>query len=173
MARTQSSVGSQSINQAGNTSVNISIPITLSGTGTILAPATGTYTASSTVTGLNCVANGVLLAPAPAICTPTPSNLVANITVNDPDLISPSLAVQVQASNGDSETLLLPRISAGVYQLSSVPITRGAAAVSPGSGRFELVGASPSSVTLTVRYQDQRTSSGAAVIRQTTMVLTP
>jgi hypothetical protein len=97
----------------------------------------------------------------------------ASIQVNDPDLTSPSIVVQVQASNGDNETLLLPRVSAGMYQLSSVPITRGAAAVSPGSGRFELLGASPSSVTLTIRYQDQRTSSGAATIRQSTMVLTP
>jgi hypothetical protein len=168
---TQSSAGSQTINQAGNTSVNINIPITLSGTGTVLAPATGTFTASSTVNA-NC-STTALLPPAPQICTPTPSNLSASIVVNDPDLTSPSLAVNVLASNGDNETLLLPRISAGVYQLSGVPITRGAASVLPGSGRFELVGASPTSVTLTIRYQDQRTSTGAAMMRQTTMVLTP
>jgi hypothetical protein len=113
------------------------------------------------------------LPAAAPICTPTPNNVTGSIQVNDPDLTSPSLAVQVQASNGDSETLLLPRISAGVYQLSGVPITRGAASVLPGSGRFELVGASPTSVTLTIRYQDQRTSSGSVMIRQTTMVLTP
>jgi hypothetical protein len=168
---TQSSAGTQSINQAGGTSVNISIPLNLSGTGTILAPATGTFTASATQ-GVSCNAT-VLLPPAAPVCTPTPTNLAANIQVNDPDLTTPSLVVQVQASNGDSETLLLPRISAGVYQLSSVPITRGAAAVSPGSGRFELVGAAPTSVTLTIRYQDQRTSTGAPTIRQTTLVLTP
>lgn len=93
--------------------------------------------------------------------------------MSDSDLTSPSLAVQVLASNGDSETLVLPRISAGLYQLSGVPITRGAASVLPGSGRFEIVGASPASVTLTIRYQDQLTSTGATALRQTTMVLTP
>jgi hypothetical protein len=143
----------------------------MSGTGTVLAPATGTFTASSTVNA-TCSAL-VTLPPAAPICSPTPGSLSGSIQVSDPDLTAPSINVQVQASNGDSENLVLPRISAGVYQLSAVPITRGAATVMPGSGRFELIGASPSTVTLTIRYQDTRSSTGSAVIRQTTMVLTP
>jgi FecR protein len=168
---TVTSTTPQTINAPGGTTINVNIPITLTGTGTILAPATGTFTGSSTI---NASCNAlVTLPPAAPVCTPTPTNLSASIQVNDADLTTASLVVQVQASNGDGETLLLPRISPGVYQLSSVPITRGAAAVSPGSGRFELVGASPTSVTLTIRYQDQRTSTGTSSLRQTTMVLTP
>jgi FecR protein len=168
---TVTSTTPQAISAPGGTTVNVNIPVTLTGTGTILAPGTGTFTGSSTINA-SCSAL-VTLPPAAPVCVPTPTNLNATIQVNDADLTTPSLVVQVQASNGDNETLLLPRVSPGLYQLSGIPITRGAATVSPGSGRFELVGASPSSVTLTIRYQDQRTSSGAPAVRQTTMVLTP
>jgi hypothetical protein len=115
----------------------------------------------------------VVLPPATPVCSPTPSNLSANIQVNDPDLSGPSVTVQVQASNGDSESLVLPRIAPGQYALSSIPITRGANSVQPGSGRFELVGANPSAVTLTIRYNDARTTTGTPAVRQATMVLTP
>lgn len=166
-------LGTQSINSPGGSNVLITIPVSINATTNVAAsPPASAFTMNSSATGLTCSAN-VTLPAAPPVCTPTPSNLSASIQVNDADLTTASLVVQVQASNGDSETLLLPRISPGVYQLNSVPITRGAAAVSPGSGRFELVGASPTSVTLTIRYQDQRTSTGTASLRQTTMVLTP
>jgi FecR protein len=162
--------GTQSINQPGGTSVTLNIPLTLTGKGSIAA--SSTFTASATQT-VNCTLFVNALPPAAPVCSPTPSNLNGTIEVNDSDVTSSSLTVQVQASNGDSETLVLPRVSEGVYRLNTVPITRGAAAVQRGNGRFELIGALPTAVTLTIRYQDQRTSSGTTVIRQTTMVLSP
>ncbi|MFM7330074.1 MAG: hypothetical protein ACKO1L_00150, partial [Brachymonas sp.] len=167
----QSGVATAPFSGPGGSTQAVSIPMTIIGSGTVKAPATGTWTAS-TSTSVNCSAN-ITLPPAAPVCTPTLGNVSASIQVNDPDLSSPSITVQVQASNGDSETLVLPRIAAGQYALNSVPVTRGAASVAPGSGRFELVGATPTSVTLTIRYVDSRSSSGAQVIRQTTMVLSP
>ena len=91
------------------------------------------------------------------------------LEVRDADVTSPSLAVQVLASNGDQETFVLPQISAGVYRLAAIPISRGAASVSPGNGRIDFTGNSTGTVILTVRYTDARSANGASILRQTSV----
>jgi FecR protein len=129
---------------------------------TVQAPANSKCTASFTVP-----------ANPPPQCTPVASTVPVAIQVSDADVTTPTLQVQVQASNGDSETLALPRVSPGVYRLAQVPIVLGASTVAPGSGRFEIVGASPTAVTLTIRYTDAKSATGINVVRQTTLTLSP
>jgi FecR protein len=108
------------------------------------------------------------------VCTGAASTLPVTIEVTDPDVAAGSVQVQALASNGDAETLTLPKVAPGVFRITSVPITRGAAATAPGNGRFDLVGATPASVTLSLKYTDALPGiAGAAVVRAATLTLLP
>lgn len=159
--------------QAGSTSFSgpagsvqtVVIPVSFSGT----AAASGWSGNFSSAT--TCTANITLSPTAPATCSVVPSSVPIALEVRDADVTLPSLTVQVNASNGDVETFVLPRISAGVYRLPSIAISRGGATVSPGNGRIDFTGNSTGSVALTVRYNDIRTSTGGTAVRQTTLTL--
>ncbi len=140
-------------------SASVTVP---SGSG----PRTGTYTSTTT-----CVANLSISSTAPATCGVAQSTLPVTLEVRDADVTSSSLTVQVSASNGDIETFVLPQVSAGVYRITSIPVSRGQTSVSPGNGRIDFVGATTGAVVLTVRYNDARTSTGSSIIRQTTVTL--
>jgi hypothetical protein len=144
---------------------NVVIPVSFSGSGSA-SGWSGNYNVSST-----CNANITINAAAPATCSVVQGSVPVALEVRDADVTTPSLTVQVSASNGDSETFLLPQISTGVYRLASIPVSRGAAGVSPGNGRIDFTGASTGTVVLTVRYNDARTATGAAIWRQTTVTL--
>jgi FecR protein len=144
---------------------NIAIPVSFSGSVTAGARS-GTFTSAST-----CNANITISPSAPATCGVAQASVPVALEVRDADVTSPSLTVQVSASNGDRETFVLPQVSAGVYRLASIPVSRGLASVSPGNGRIDFTGASTGNVVLTVRYTDARSSTGASVIRQTTVTL--
>ena len=77
-----------------------------------------------------------------------------SIPVTDADLDAPSVTVGASASNGDAQTRVLPQVAAGQCRLDGLPVPRGAAAVSPGNGRIDLVGPSPAALTPTLRYTD-------------------
>ncbi len=162
---------SQSFSGVGGSTISLSFPA-LAPTASGIAGA-DTLSGSAPPVGCNfSITLPTVPAPAP-VCTGAAGNLSTSIEVRDADLQGPSVQVQVQASNGDSETLSLPQVAPGVYRLNSVPVTRGASAVRPGSGRIELVGAAPGVVSLTIRYSDAKTASGTPLLRQTTMLLTP
>jgi hypothetical protein len=144
---------------------NVVIPVSFSGSGSALGWS-GNYNVSST-----CNANITINANAPATCSVAQSSVPVALEVRDADVTAPSLTVQVSASNGDSETFVLPQVSAGVYRLASIPVSRGAASVSPGNGRIDLIGSSTGTVILTVRYNDARTATGASTVRQTSVTL--
>ncbi len=166
--------GSQTISAAPGSTVTVNLPVTLSATATAASPP-GQLAVASSASG-TCTATIVVPSSTPLAaptCTASPATLNASIEVRDADLTAPVVQVQVQASNGDSENFNLPKISAGVYRLTSLPITRGTARVQQNSGRIELVGASPSAVTLTIRYTDTKSSTGASVVRQASMTLVP
>jgi hypothetical protein len=166
--------GSQSFTAAPGSSVTIAVPSVLAATGSATAgPGSYTVTSSAVTTCTINVSISASATPAAPVCTSNNTVLNAAIEIRDADLTAPVAQVQVQASNGDSETFNLPKVAAGVYRLASLPITRGAKRVQPGSGRIELVGASPSAVTLTIRYMDTKSSTGASAVRQTTMTLVP
>ena len=166
--------GSQNFTAMPGSTVTISVPAVLSASGTVMG-GPGGYGVSSTA-AFTCTVTVTILAsamPAAPSCSPSPAVVNAAIEVRDSDLTGPSVQVQVQASNGDKETFNLLNVSPGIYRLATLPITRGAARVQAGSGRIELLGATPSVVTLTIRYTDTKSSSGASVVRQTTMTLVP
>jgi hypothetical protein len=166
--------GSQSFTAAPGSSVTIAVPSVLAATGSATAgPGSYTVTSSAVTTCTVTVSISASATPAAPVCTPNNTALNAAIEIRDADLTAPVAQVQVQASNGDSETFNLPKVAAGVYRLSSFPITRGVTRVQPGSGRIELVGASPSAVTRTIRYIDTKSSTGTGAVRQTTMTLVP
>jgi FecR protein len=144
---------------------NVVIPVSFSGSGSA-SGWSGNYNVSST-----CNANITINAVAPATCSVVQSSVPVALEVRDADVTAPSLTVQVSASNGDSETFVLPQISAGVYRLASIPVSRGAASVSPGNGRIDFTGNSAGAVVLTVRYNDARTAAGTAILRQTSVTL--
>jgi hypothetical protein len=166
--------GNQSFTAIPGSTVTIAVPSVLAATGTATA-GTGSYTVTSNAATTCAVTVSISASATPAapVCTPNSAVLSAAIEIRDADLTAPVVQVQVQASNGDNETFNLPKVAAGVYRLSSLPITRGATRVQPGSSRIELVGASPSAVTLTIRYIDTKSSTGASAARQTTMTLVP
>ncbi len=166
--------GSQNFSAVPGSTVTISVPSVLSATGSATAgPGSYTVSSSAAVTCTVTVAISASAPPAAAVCTPSTSSVSASIEVRDGDLTSATVQVQVSASNGDSEAFILPRVSAGIYRLSTLPITRSATRVQAGSGRIELVGASPTAVSLTIRYTDAQSSTGASAVRQTTMTLVP
>ena len=142
---------------------NVVIPVSFSGSGSA-SGWSGNYNISST-----CNANITISPTAPATCGVVQSIAPVALEVRDADVTSPSLAVQVLASNGDQETFVLPQISAGVYRLAAIPISRGAASVSPGNGRIDFTGNSTGTVILTVRYTDARSANGASILRQTSV----
>ncbi len=144
---------------------NVVIPVSFSGSGSALGWS-GNYNVSST-----CNASITISAAAPATCSVVQSSVPVALEVRDADVRTPSLTVQVSASNGDSETFVLPQVSAGVFRLASIPVSRGAASVSPGNGRIDFTGSSTGAVALTVRYNDARTATGAAILRQTSVTL--
>ena len=171
---TYTMTGSQSFTAAPGSTVTITVPALLSATGSASAgPGSYTVTSTAATTCTVTVAIPASATPAAPTCTPSPAAVNAAIEVRDSDLTGPSAQVQVQASNGDQETLNLPSVSPGVYRLAALPITRGAARVQAGSGRIELIGATPGVVTLTIRYTDAKSSSGTSVVRQTTLTLMP
>jgi hypothetical protein len=124
-----------------------------------------------------CGFNTFTLPPAnayPLQCAAAPSSLGVAIEVRDADVTTPTLQVQVGTSNGDNETFTLTRTTPGVYRLFPLPIARGGANVLPGNGRIDLpVVPSESLVTLTINYNDARSSTGVNVVRQTTLQLLP
>ena len=166
--------GSQSFTAIPGSTVTIAVPSVLAATGVATA-GTGSYTVTSNAATTCTVTVSISASATPAapVCTPNSAVLSAAIEVRDADLTAPVAQVQVQASNGDSETFNLPKVAAGVYRLSALPITRGAARIQVASGRIELVGANPSAVTLTIRYADAKSSTGVSAVRQTTMTLVP
>jgi FecR protein len=162
-----SATGTTSFSGTPGTTVNVTIPASFSGNAA--APASswsGTFNAGTT-----CVATLNILSTAPVTCGVVQNSLPVVLEVRDADVTASSLTVQVSASNGDIETFVLPQISAGVYRLSSIPVSRGQTSVSPGNGRIDFVGATTGAVVLTVRYNDARTSTGSSIIRQTTVTL--
>ena len=167
--------GSQSFTGAPGSTVTIAVPALLSAIGAATA-GPGSYTVTSTAATTCTVTVTISASATPTVpaCTPNNTNVNAAIEIRDADLNAPFAQVQVQASNGDSEVFNLPKISAGVYRLTVLPVTRGAARVQANNSRIELLGASPSaSVTLTIRYTDAKTSTGASAVRQTTLMLVP
>jgi hypothetical protein len=144
---------------------SVVIPVSFSG-----SASTGGWSGNYT-TATTCTANITISPTAPVACSVTQSSVSVALEVRDADMTSPSLAVQVSASNGDAETFVLPQIASGVYRLAALPISRGGAAVSPGNGRIDFTGNSTGAVVLTVRYNDLRTSNGGSAVRQTTLTL--
>lgn len=143
----------------------VAIPVSFSGT----ASASGWSGNFNTAT--TCNANITINANAPSSCGVVQTSVPVALEVRDADVNGSSLTVQVSASNGDVETFVLPQIAAGVYRLTSIPVSRGVAGVAPGNGRIDFTGNSAGTVVFTVRYNDARTSSGASVIRQTSFTL--
>ena len=130
---------------------------------TVAAGHDGTITASPSVVSYASTSFGV-------------TNLNTIIEVKDVDLTAPSVAVQVTTSNGDSETLNLPQVSPGIYRITQIAIRRfppTPSVVTPGNGTFDILPTTPISIVLTLKYNDAKAASGAAVIRQATLVLTP
>ncbi len=157
--------GTASFSGPSGSSTTVNIPVTFAGTASA-SGWSGNFTTSST-----CTANITISPTAPATCSVVQTSVPVALELRDADVSASSLTVQVSASNGDLETFVLPQISAGVYRLNAVPISRGGAAVSPGNGRVDFVGSSTGTVVLTVRYNDIRTSTGTSTLRQTTLSL--
>jgi hypothetical protein len=152
----------------GTVSVTVPYTITANPSPTMVGPwsvtSSGTGVCSTTVT----------LLTSPLTCTPAPGSVPALIEVFDPDLSGPTVAVQVAASNGDSETFTFVRVDAGRYRLTQVPVLRGIVAVAPGNGRLDLPGPSPGAVTLTFTYLDTEPGGSAPQQPRTaTLTLTP
>jgi hypothetical protein len=97
------------------------------------------------------------------------------IQVTDADLTSPTVPVQVTASNGDSETINLAQVSPGLYRSTQITIRRptaiGSISVVPGNGAIDIP--SFTSVTLTLTYNDAKAANGAAVQRRASLTLVP
>jgi hypothetical protein len=158
--------GNTSFSGAAGATINVNIPVAFAGLATGGFGWSGNYNIGST-----CNANITLTSAAPPVCSVTPGSVPVALEVRDADVTTPSLLVNVTSSNGDAENFVLPQVSPGVYRLASLPVTRGGASVSPGNGRIDFVGNSTGTVTLTVRYIDQRSATGAPVTRQTTVSL--
>ncbi|MFN3715392.1 MAG: hypothetical protein ACK4R8_01570 [Thiobacillus sp.] len=135
-----------------------SVPVAVPYTASAGPVPIGVWTVTGSAAGA--CATTITLTTGPLTCTPTPALVAALIEVYDPDLAGPSLAIQVTASNGDSETLNLTRAEAGRYRAVAVPVTRGATAVVPGNGRIDLVGPTPGTVILTLGYTDTEPGDG-------------
>jgi hypothetical protein len=157
--------GNTSFSGAAGASIAVNIPVSFIGAANA-GPWNGNYNIGSI-----CNANITLTSAVPPVCSVTPGSVPVALEVRDADVTTPSLLVNVTASNGDAENFVLPQVSPGVYRMASVPVTRGGAGVSPGNGRIDFVGNSTGTVTLTVRYIDQRSATGAPVTRQTTVSL--
>jgi FecR protein len=157
--------GSASFSGPPGSVQNVVIPVSFNGSGSS-SGWSGNYNVSST-----CNASITISPSAPATCSVAQTSVPVALEVRDADVTSPSLTVQVSASNGDMETFVLPQVSAGVYRLASIPVSRGLTSVSPGNGRIDFTGNSTGTVVLTVRYNDARSANGATVIRQTTVSL--
>lgn len=99
------------------------------------------------------------------------------IQVTDADLTSPTVPVQVTASNGDSETLYLMQVSPGVYRASQISITirrptaGGSISVVPGNGAIDIP--SFANVILTLTYIDAKAANGTTVQRRASLTLVP
>jgi hypothetical protein len=153
-----------------NNATTVAIPMTF--TGSAQVGASVTYNVS---VNINAVCSGNVLRPAPApVCTGAVSQVPLTIEVIDPNQTTPSVDVQSVASNGDSRTWSLPRVSPGVYRITFITINRGAASVNPGNTNIDLVGATPGPLTLNLSYTDNTPLPGQAPqIRQASVVLSP
>ena len=102
-------------------------------------------------------------------------NRSVDIQVTDADLTSPTIPVQVTASNGDRETINLTQVSPGVYRTSQITIRRPTAAggitVVPGNGAIDIP--TSTTVTLTLTYSDAKAANGTTVQRQASLTLVP
>jgi hypothetical protein len=143
--------------------VNV-IPINLEGTGTLVT-ASGTFTLSKFI-GEFCVPEVTF--------PPKQTTLAVSIEVQDADVTTGSVQVQVRASNGDAQLLTLPQVAPGTFRLNSLPVTLGTPAVQPNNGIIELPAPGAGPVTLTLTYTDVNSgAAGGAVQRQATMQLAP
>ena len=140
----------------------------------------GGYTANDTLqtNNRNCAVMAYTLPAAspggPQVCSAVPSSLNAAIEVRDADVTTPTLEVQVGASNGDAEVFVLPRVSAGVYRLNTLPIARGSTSAINNNGRIDLPASNANNIiTLSINYNDARATTGVNVVRQTTLQLIP
>jgi hypothetical protein len=171
--------GAPQISFTGLPGTNLPLVAPISFRQTSIVNLAGGVTASITVqTAVGDCSNSGYALPlvtAPPVCVATPSTLNAAIEVRDADVTASSLQVLVSSSNGDAENFVLPRVSAGVYRLNTLPIARGGSAVLPGNGRIDLPASTvaESAVNLTIKYNDARSTTGANVIRQTTLQLIP
>ncbi len=159
----------------GGSTVQLNRPVVLVGTRPV---SLGSITASDNVQTVpgNCSAMAYTLPAAtpgaPLTCSAVPSVLNVAIEVRDADVTTPSLQVTVGASNGDTETLVLPRVSAGVYRLNALPITRGGASTVPGNGRIDIgLGSANATISLVIKYNDARSTTGVNIVREVTLQL--
>lgn len=120
----------------------------LSGSNLFIAPSStlATLTASSSIT---CAGS---IFPLSVI----PVSLPFNITLTDPDLVSASsVNVTLTTTQGESETVTLPKVSNGVFRVTSLPFTNSVPVT--GSDSVDMTPACPS---VTISYTDSTTPSG-------------
>ena len=137
----------------------------------------GIVTASTTTTcaAINALGGAGALAGRPAVAAPAivaPVAMPFTITITDPDLANVS-SITVQVSSGsDIESIIIPAFSAGVFQKTTLLISKGAAI--PGNGVLNIlpVGgalAAPICPAVTVSYVDTTVATGT----QTVSVIVP
>lgn len=160
----------------GTISIAYTDSTTAGGSPQILTQSCGQVTQGFTLATLNVNFPNISANSVPrvmGIAAPTQVSLPCTITVTDPDLTSPSVSVQLTATQlqtglTDSETINLPRVSNGVYSISQCSydgyfLVVGSAATTlrpiPANNVINLGGGAH---TVSVRYTDTTAPGGGS-----------